>query len=243
MNKKMILFVWMFLSGLVVGAQELTVTYRVTFNTQSPDLFAEAGLNEEMRSSLANAYRDVSFEYRLSYINGESEFRLIPSTEKQEITFMGQKIDVSASMAQQAANNVTYKNHTEGVVIDKVNVLGKSYLVTDDLKHGKTKFNVQGDDSRTILGFECKKAVSSDGKQTVWFTPHIPIGNEPVASGLPGLILALDNGQQIYTATQIEEKVGQQPARPSGSETMTKDDFDSMMKKRLERMKRGGGSM
>ena len=84
MNKKMILFVWMFLSGLVVGAQELAVTYRVTFNTQSPDLFAEAGLNEEMRSSLANAYRDVSFEYRLSYINGESEFRLIPSTEKQD---------------------------------------------------------------------------------------------------------------------------------------------------------------
>jgi GLPGLI family protein len=235
MKKKLFLFASLCLACVMSVAQELTVTYRVTFNTHSPDLFAENGLTEEMRSSLANAYRDVVLTYQLTYVNGESEFRLTPSAEKQEITFMGQTMDLNAAMKQQA-ENVTYKNHIKGILMDKTSVFGKDFLVTDSL-HGH-KFVVKEGETKTIMGFECQKAVSEDGKQTAWFTPHIPIANEPVDSGLSGLILEYDSGQQIYTATNIAETKGQTVSVPTGGKEMTRASFDKMVKQRVDAMKR-----
>jgi GLPGLI family protein len=237
MKKKLFLFASWCLACLVGVAQELTVTYRVTFNTHSPDLFAENGLTEELRSGLANAYRHVVLTYRLTYINGESEFRLIPAAEKQTITFMGQTMELNAAMKQQAGN-VTYKNHAKGILIDKISLFGKDFLVTDSLRGHK--FVVKAGETKTIMGFECQRALSTDGKQTVWFTPHIPISNEPVVSGLPGLILEYDSGQQIYTVTHIEEAKGQTVSMPTGGKEMTKASFDKMVKQRVDAMKRGG---
>jgi GLPGLI family protein len=224
------------LVALTGNAQELTVTYRMTLNTQSPDLFKEANLPEEMRRSMAQAYRNVVLNYQLVYANGESELRLLPSKEKQEITLMGQTIDVDAAMAQQA-KNVTYKNHTEGIKLDKQDFFGKLYLISSRLT--TEPFVVKEGETKEILGFECKKAVSPDGKTTVWFTPHIPIADEPITTGLQGLVLEYDNGQQHYTATQIDDKAANVITKPTEGKEMTEDAFKKMVEERVEMLKRG----
>ena len=116
-----------------------------------------------MRSSLAAAYKDVVMTFRLVVKGDESEYRMVPSKEKQEITFMGKTIDVSAA-AQAQAQNYTYKNHAEGIALDKTQVFGKNFIVSDSLN--AVPFATTSGEKKDILGFECQKAISPDGKTT-----------------------------------------------------------------------------
>lgn len=219
----------------VISAQELTVTYQAVYNTASPQLFADAGLAEEMRGSLAAAYKDVVMTYRLILKGDESEFRLVPGEGKQEISFMGQTIDVNAAAAAQA-QNYTYKNHAEGIVLDKTQAFGKDFIVIDSLQ--SAGFSVVEGEKKEILGFECLKAVSPDGKTTAWYSPHVPVKDEPIASGLDGLILQFDNGQQIFTATEVLDSASKEIVRPAGGKTLSREEFMETVKKRVEMMKR-----
>lgn len=223
------------LTAMSAQGQELTVTYRATYNTSSPTLFAEQIPNEAMRSNLAAAYRNVVMTYRLKYRNGESEFRVVPGEGKQEITFMGQTMDVNAAAAAQA-QNYAYKNHKDGVALDKVQVFGRDFVVSDSiLPRG---FADVAGEKRDILGYECQKAVSPDGKTAIWYTPHIPIADEPVVSGLKGVALCFDDGNMTYTAVEILDSVDADIVRPEGGTVMGKKEFDDMVKKRIEMMKR-----
>ena len=233
--KKAIVALCMTLQALTLNAQELTVTYQATYNTASPQLFAEAGLPEAMRSSLAAAYKDVVMTFRLVVKGDESEYRMVPSKEKQEITFMGTTIDVSAA-AQAQAQNYTYKNHAEGIALDKTQVFGKNFIVSDSLN--AVPFATTSGEKKDILGFECQKAISPDGKTTVWYTPQIPVKDEPIACGLNGLILQFDNGQQLFTAVEIADSASASITRPTGEKTVTRSEFEEYVKKRVEMMKR-----
>lgn len=220
----------------IVSAQELTVTYQATYNTASPQLFADAGLPEEMRRNLATAYKNVVMTYQLIFKGGESEFRLVPSEGKQEITFMGQTIDVNAAALAQA-QNYTYKNHIDGIILDKTQAFGKNFIVIDSIQ--TTPFSVVEGEKTEILGFECLKAVSYNGKTIAWYSPHIPIKNEPISSGLDGLILQFDNGQQIFTAVEILDTINKEIVRPAEEESaITKKEFTELVNKRIEMLKR-----
>lgn len=233
--KKQLLFEIMLLVSVTIAAQEITVKYQGSFNTQSPKAFSEAGLNEEMRKALANAYKDVVFTSQLSYKNGESDFRALPSEKKQTITFMGHTIDVNEAMKPQL-QNYTYKNHPEKMVLNKVSIFGKEYIVSEDVD--AAPYIIQDNESKEILGYECKKAVSPDGKVTVWFTEHIPLKDEPRVTGLNGLALEIIDDTNIFVATEIIlDQVNVIPVEPKGK-TTTKKDFDAMIKKRTEMMKR-----
>ncbi len=231
--KRVILTLAMALPLATVSAQELTVTYQAVYNTASPGLFADAGLPEEMRAGLAAAYKDVVMTYRLTLKGDQSEYRVVPGEGKQEITFMGQTIDVNAA-AQ--AGNYTYKNHAEGILLDKTQFFGKDFIIQESL--ASAPFTVIESEKRQIAGFECVKAVSPDGKTTAWYTPDIPVKDEPIASGLDGLILAFDDGQMIYTAQEILDAAGTEIERPQGEKTISREEFMEMVNKRMEMMKR-----
>lgn len=233
--KKVILALSMTLQVSMISAQELTVTYQAVYNTASPQLFADAGLTEEMRSSLAAAYKDVVMTYQLTLKGNESEFRIVPGEGKQEITFMGQTLDVNAAALAQA-QNYTYKNHAEGIVLDKTQAFGKNFIVLDSIQ--SAGFSVMEGDKKEILGYECLEAVSSDGKTTAWYTPHIQVKDEPIACGLDGLVLQFDNGQQIFTATEILDTADKEIVRPAGEKVISREEFMESVNKRIEMMKR-----
>ena len=232
--RKAIVALFMTLQALTASAQELTVTYQATYNTASPQLFADAGLPEAMRSSLA-AYKDVVMTFRLVIKGDESEYRAVPCKEKQEIVFMGKTIDINAAVQAQAGN-YTYKNHAEGITLDKTQLFGKDFIIADSL-NGAPFIPVDGE-KKEILGFECLKAISPDGKTIVWYTPHIPVKDEPIATGLNGLALQFDNGQQIFTAMQVTDSASTPIVRPSGEKVVTRNEFTEYTKKRVEMMKR-----
>ncbi len=220
------------------NAQEISVVYSARINTASEELFKETGLPEDMRRALINAYGKVVFSYGLTYVNNESTFQMLPSNKKQEISFMGQTMDLSA-MTEEQSKNVTYKNHQTKQIISKTLFLGKEFLVTDTI--AVEQFNIVENEVKEILGFECKKAISSDGKNIVWYTEHIPVADGPINTNLPGLILEAHLDQYIYTATSIDDNTKQSIVVPTGGKKMTNAEFQEMVQKQTEMMKRGTG--
>lgn len=229
----------LFFSSHNLSAQELSVRYSVRFNTDSPTLFAQSNLPEQMRKSLVYAYRNVVFNYSLVYVDGESELRLIPSKERQEIEFMGQKIDVNASLGEQA-KNMTYKNHTTGESLSQVNAFGKVYLITERIN--SIEFDILPDEKKEILGYECKKAVSKDKKQTVWFSEHIPIAEGPINANVPGLILEAVLEDNIFQAVEILTSVDRKVSAPTEGKRMEREAFKKMVQERVEMLRRGSGN-
>lgn len=218
------------------NAQEISVVYSARINTGSEELFKETGLPEDMRRALINAYSKVDFSYCLTYANNESSFQILPSNKKQEISFMGQTMDLSA-MTEEQSKNVTYKNHRTKQIISKTLFLGKEFLVTDTI--AVEQFNIVENEVKEILGFECKKAISPDGKKIVWFTEHIPVADGPINTNLPGLILEAHLDQYIYTAINIDDNIEQAIVIPTGGKKMTNTEFQEMVQKQTEMMKRG----
>lgn len=149
---------------------------------------------------------------------------------------MGQTMDLSA-MTEEQSKNVTYKNHQTKQIISKTLFLGKEFLVTDTITI--EQFNIVENEVKEILGFECKKAISPDGKKTVWFTEHIPVADGPTNTNLPGLILEAHLDQYIYTATNIDDNIKQSIVIPTGGKKMTNAEFQEMVQKQTEMMKRG----
>ena len=233
--KKAIATLAIALQALTASAQELTVVYQARYNTTSPQFFAEAGLPEAMRSSLAAAYKDVVMTYQLTLKGDESEYRAVPGKEKQEIVFMGRTMDINAAVQAQA-KNYTYKNHAEGIMLEKTQLFGKDFIIADSLNG--TPFTPADGEKKEILGFECLKAISPDGKTVVWYTPHIPVKDEPIATGLSGLALQIDNGQQVFTAVQVADSTSLTITRPTGEKTVTRNEFAEYAKRRVEMMKR-----
>lgn len=232
-------FLWILLalmSAGVVQAQELTVLYRATYKTDSPDLFAEAGLSEELRSNLAKAYKDVVMTYRLTYQNKESDFRLIPPGEKQEIVFMGQRINPFAEI-EQGRQNYTYKNHKDSLMLTVTYFQGKGFVIKGDLQ-AEDVYTVVDGEEKEILGFECRRAISGDGKKSIWFAVHIPIANEPVVCGMNGLVLGYEDGQIAYTATEIRDTSDGEIIRPDEHHAISAREFKELVQKRVERMTR-----
>lgn len=230
------IFIWALIAVPNIYAQELAVTYKARLNTNSSDLFKEAGLPEEMRQSLINAYRNIEFTYGLAYANGESEFKILPSDKKQEITFMGQTIDLNQMIAEQLKNG-TYRNHNSLTVVSKVSFFGKIFLIKDSLIIDT--FNFVKGEKKEILGYECLKAVSNDKTQTIWFTENIPIADGPICANVNGLILEANLKQYNYTASTISEKLEHPIVIPTEGKEMTNSQFKEMVKKRTEMMNRG----
>lgn len=222
-----------------VKAQQLTVDYQVKANVNSPSFMAEAGMPDEYRSMMATAMKDFEMKFQLRYNDGESEFANVPMDKPQSITIMGQTID-GKMLEEQYKGNISYKNRKKNVSIQRVNFMGKVILVKDDLD--VDTFDVVGGEKKEILGYECKKAVSRDKKQTVWFTDYIPVADGPmVGQGITGLVLEASDENNLYLATKISDTVSGTFTEPTDGQVMSMKEFKDYVKKTTDMLKMGSG--
>ncbi len=163
----------------------------------------------------------------------------------------------------------TYKDLKEQTFIREDNIMGKEFLVTDELPKYEWKISSE---TKMIGQYQAIKATytqkpeesddESEGTSlldmipdeeevvTAWFTPQIPISNGPGAyQGLPGLILELNTGEVTILCTQIElnpEMI--QIKKPKKGKKMKLEAFNKLQKQKQDEMmerfknKRGGDS-
>ena len=216
---------------LMVSAQKLTVEYESKINANSPDAMKDAGLPDEMRHALIAAMANVKAVY-ITYVDGpQVEGRVQAAKEPQTFTFMGQTLDGN-DMVKTQLQNITYFNRDTKKSVNKVDLMGKKYLLVDPLKSVKTN------EKKEILGYECTKAVSKDGKNTIWFTKHIPVEAGPLYANVGGLILEAEMPDNVFVAKKITMDVDHAITEPTGGEQTTEKAFKEMVKKLVDRMRR-----
>lgn len=220
---------------LMVSAQKLTVEYESKINANSPDAMKDAGLPDEMRHALIAAMANVKAVY-ITYVDGpQVEGRVQAAKEPQTFTFMGQTLDGN-DMVKTQLQNITYFNRDTKKSVNKVDLMGKKYLLVDPLK--SDTFDVKTNEKKEILGYECTKAVSKDGKNTIWFTKHIPIEAGPLYANVGGLILESEMPDNVFVAKKITMDVDHAITEPTGGEQTTEKAFKEMVKKLVDRMRR-----
>jgi GLPGLI family protein len=140
--------------------------------------------------------------------------------------------------------NEIYRDLKNGKVVEKNDLFGKSFIITDD-KDAKMAWKlVEG--QKTILGYDCKKAIIRDSSSVTeaWYAPSIPVPAGPMQFGkLPGLVLEVnsDNGRIVITATDI--KLGETSAiePPKKGKQVTREEFRKIAEEKSKEMQESMG--
>lgn len=150
----------------------------------------------------------------------------------------------------------TYKNISEQKITKQTELMGKLFLIKDQLQKPKW---VLTEETKNIGTYKCHKATYSYEKKrntmdketgkiksvidtvqvTAWYTPQIPISNGPEKYwGLPGLILEVNQGKKTIVCTEVvlnpSEKIEITP--PKKGKKVTQKEFDKIKEEKTAEM-------
>ncbi|MGC4035552.1 MAG: GLPGLI family protein [Chitinophagaceae bacterium] len=175
---------------------------------------------------------------------------------------------VQIRMIGGGVDDISYYDLGKGLSVEQRDFMEKKFIVNDSIN--KLKWKLTGE-SKTILNHNCQQATAQrigirmmmnmdNGKMerkevadtstvVAWFTSDIPVAAGPAEfqSQLPGLILemSINNGRQIYTATEISAKADIASIKePKSGKRVTKAEFKMETQKMMEQMQKnneGGG--
>ncbi|MBS1508347.1 MAG: GLPGLI family protein [Bacteroidetes bacterium] len=181
-------------------------------------------------------------QFQLFFSAGESLFKPVEEDDDEEASNNnGVQIKMRMPLTE------VYTNPADQQVIELREFMDKKYLVTDTLKASGWKLSAE---TKTILGYECKKATKVDTarKQTtvVWFTDKVRSSLGPDRySSLPGTVLEvnINEGERIYIARKIDArslKKGEIKI-PSGGTPISGAAFRKMVDEQMKKMGGSGG--
>jgi GLPGLI family protein len=157
------------------------------------------------------------------------EFNKYSSTYKQKVIVSTPKLKVSGvktmvtSFVGSNSADIYYKNVQENRFANQTEIMGKRFLVKDNL----TSYNWElSSETKNIGTYTCYKAsfskeldkveisikdgetVKNKSKETIvttaWYTPQVSVSNGPVNyQGLPGLILEVNDGKKTTVCAEI----------------------------------------
>ena len=175
-------------------------------------------------------------------------------------------------MGSGGGNDVVYKNIKENRFVNKTEIMGKLFLIKDELPKydwklsGETKnigiytcykATYTREEERTSMSVEdgevTEKKSKVDVVTTAWYAPSIPVSNGPGDyTGLPGLILEVREGNQTIMCSEIrlnpKEKI--EIEEPSKGKKVSQSQYEKIMAKKSKEMmekfktrRKGGNSI
>ena len=202
--------------------------------------------------------RNTEKDYVLEFNSIESTYKQI---EKLEVEGQGYNW-----MANYVGENIgkIYKNAQDKISINETEMMGKFFLVTENLENAKWKMSGE---SKKIGQYTCYKATYTkqveekvfsfgswnqtngtnqpkkpkkmrDVEVVAWFTPEIPVSSGPSwYQGLPGLILEINDNDTTILCTKIvmNPKEKTKIKRPKKGKVISNQDFVALQdEKRAE---------
>jgi len=173
-------------------------TETVEFNLEAP---------EGMEEMFKNMPKSRSSNKTLIYKDGVSHYKI----DNREDFEMENTADAHGGegvfrIKIREPNEEVYSDHNTGKVVELADLMGKAFLIKDDLKKYNWKVTSE---RRQILDYQCMKATAMEDSTsiTAWFAPEVPIGIGPNNyNGLPGAILMVDvdNGARQLIAKKVD---------------------------------------
>lgn len=210
-----------------------SIKRRDSLNKAHPE-FAEAF--KKMRKSLSNKVYIMHFDKNESVFKKEEKLEKPISSGGMTIKVMGND------------DRVLYKNLSKHIYISKKNSFDKLYRVTDSLPDYHWKITKNSKPIGQYIAIEAKGETFKENRKgkkkkvevTAWFTPQIPIGNGPEEySGLPGLILELKAGRNVYLAKEIvvNPKDKKSIKAPTKGEIISQEQYDKQVAEQMKKMR------
>lgn len=161
-------------------------------------------------------------------------------------------------MGSGGGSDVLYKNTQEKKFINKTEIMGKLFLIKDQLPNYNWELSSE---TKNIGIYTCYKATYTreierttmdvvDGEvkekaekvtlvTTAWYTPQIPVSNGPGSyAGLPGLILEINDGKLTIVCAEIvmnpADKI--EIKKPTKGKTVSQKQYDEIMAKKNKEM-------
>ena len=145
----------------------------------------------------------------------------------------------SRSMGQ---DSESYVDYAEGTYLDRREFLDRDFLVSGALP--EVAWKLTGEEAQ-FLDRRVMKATAVQDSTSIeaWFAPDIPVPLGPRHyGGLPGLILmlSLDEGKQLYEATEINLESGEvDVSPPEDGREVTEEEYRELVAKKMEEMQQG----
>jgi GLPGLI family protein len=225
---KYVILISVFLFQVCLFAQTSgTVHYSVVLNKNSPYAITYY-TKKHFYEGLSNS-KFVTFEL---LFNKDSALFTMKPTEN---------ISVSGSNALKAMTSCLGKVYQDTKAIYELQeeLFQEKYLV----KYEVNKLWKLTKESKIILGYTCYKATSFDveegkatnKKVTAWYCPNIPVPFGPNNyTGLPGLVLELENVNCTFTATTIDLKAKVTAIKkPAGIKEINEKQFIEMLDEKM----------
>jgi len=189
--------------GLFAKSQSLVVNYEKSINIDNyvkNRMLLESG-NEDETTKLISTTLGKSEYYTLVYDNGESLYTMDKVSENDETleATRGRVVRIKLGSFTEGI----YKNHKTNVYLRDSDILGRKFLVSDNLEKINWKLS---DEEKNIGDYKAKKAIAviDDEDVIAWYADDIPIADGPYDyHGLPGLILELTTNNMNYHAVKI----------------------------------------
>ncbi len=226
----------------------------VSFTMDSASFTPErqAAMNEMIR-------KQFSKEYTLVFDQQESLYK-----ELAQLDGPSQGGGGMVFVAMSDASSELYKNTKEKKYTAKRDLLGKEFLVKDELKEIEWKLESE---TKQIGQYTCYKATTTrtiermvmmgeDDEQqpqeprtiniTAWYTPEIPVASGPDRFwGLPGLILEINEGKSKILCSKVilNPSDAVEITEPAKGKVMNEEEFSTMMAakmREMEKMNSGG---
>ena len=260
--KKILLFT-SFVLSLFASAQmkQGKVVYERTIKMQF-----RGNLSPEVANNIPKERKE---KFELAFANNQSLWESIPNMDENNNETNGEGDGNFRMMRFGGADDLTYHNFETGKSVQLRELNSKNYIVEDSIQ--KLSWNLT-EETKTVVGHktqlaraerfamravmtmengEMKRQMLPDTTEiNAWIAMEIPIPAGPEFQGqLPGLILELDvnNGQIVYKAIEISEKVNASNIKePKGGKHITAAEFHKERDKTFEEMRKnmpGGGQI
>jgi GLPGLI family protein len=258
-TKSIIAFVFMLVNALLY-AQDFqgVATYKTSMKMDFEiDSVAQGqGINKDMQEKL-NAMLQKQFqkEYKLTFTPYESVYK----QEEKLAAPSPQSNGFQIMVVGDGQSSTLYKNTKEKRYANEQEILGKKFLVQDELKDNEWKLE---NETKFIGQYTCYKATrtiemervssmsfNTDEKKsevtkekvtvTAWYAPEIPVNAGPgMYWGLPGLILEVNDGTQTIVCSKIvlNPKNRVSIKEPTKGKKVNAEKFEEIMRKKTKEM-------
>ncbi|MDZ7899421.1 MAG: GLPGLI family protein [Arcicella sp.] len=154
----------------------------------------------------------------------------------------GQGIDSKVKSLGEGTGKSYFKDLQKQSYISQADVLGKSFLITDNLK--KINWKLTGD-GKQIGKMACQKATATVGKYEVeaYFALEIPVSSGPANYwGLPGLIVELkEKGGKTFAFKEFkdEKPSDDQLMIPTEGKKVSQKEYDEILAQKTKELTGG----
>ena len=248
----------LFITGSVF-AQDFSgrATYKThqksSFELDSTTMAANPGIQEQMEAQMRKMFQKT---FTLDFTKSESMYK-----EEQELDAPKGPSSNGSVMVMSfggGGTDVLYKNISENRMANKKELMGKVFLIKDNLV--AYDWELTGE-TKNIGNYTCYKAVYEREEESIetnmmgdeakeekvikkrtlvaWYTPDVPVSNGPnIYGGLPGLILEVNDGDLTIVCSEIvlNPKEVKEIKEPIKGKIVTRKKFENIAKEKTKEM-------